>query len=287
MPRPIPLLSLDWMASASSLGRWRGLLLALLSTVVLFYLGLMVVAAVITPRTLFPVPPVSYFDDDPDLFKLDLPSGERISVLHLARPDARYVLLYAHGNSVDLGRIRGRLEEYRQAGFSVLAFDYPGYGTSTGSPSEPGLHAATEAVYRFTVDELGFPPAFVLLYGLGIGGSPVARIAAREPVGGLVLENVAESAFQVVPILRILPWDHAEVRRWIDQIKAPILIIHGRDDDVVPIAHGEALLAATRAPKMFLFVDDAGHDDLIETAGETYWSALERFMFMVEALPPP
>src|SRR5512146_2512267 len=110
------------------------------------YLGL-IVLAIFAERIIFQPHASSYRDKDFEALKsegvehLRLRSGsETISAVYLLNPTARYTLLYSHGNAEDIGDDMFILEEFRKAGFSVLAYDYRGYGTSSGTPSEKGLY---------------------------------------------------------------------------------------------------------------------------------------------------
>ncbi len=142
---------------------------------------------------LFPMPPNAY--SIPGLLRLPaMPNGE-IAALYLKNPKAAVTLLYSHGNGEDLESVLPLLSEYQRRGFSVLAYDYPGYGRSPGKSSEQGAYRAIDACYRFLTDEQSVSPEQIVLYGRSLGSGPAVDLASREPVGGLVLEGGFVSAF--------------------------------------------------------------------------------------------
>ena len=88
---------------------------------------------------MFPAPHPSYSNNE-DIIKLELPSGEKISGVYLEAEGGEYTILYSHGNGEDIGYIYRHLVEFRERGYSVFAYDYPGYGTSKGKPNEASLY---------------------------------------------------------------------------------------------------------------------------------------------------
>jgi fermentation-respiration switch protein FrsA (DUF1100 family) len=209
--------------------------------------------------------------------KLPDASGGEIAVVYLPNPEARFTVWYFHGNAEDLGDIEPTLVALRAAGFAVFACDYPGFGFSTGKPSEASLYAAARIARRYLRETLKVPPERTLLYGRSLGGGPAVQMAVEERVGGLVLQSAFMSLFRVATRWKILPFDQFENLRKIARINCPVLVMHGRDDEVIAFRHGEALFAAAREPKRQLWVPLAHHNDFVAVAGESYWRALREF----------
>ncbi len=257
-----------------------GLLLCLLAAT---YVGFVLFALLFTNRRLFPAPPSSYTDND-NLLKLETPSGHHITATHIEKPDAKYTLLYCHGNAEDLGTAKTNYAALSsRCGYSVLAFDYPGYGTSTGRPTPRTAIEAAETALAYLTAQKGIPPSRILLYGRSLGGGPATDIASRIPVAGLILEQTYTSVFRTVLPFRILPWDHFDNLSKIRRVQCPLFILHGGADYVVPPSHFRQLLAAAPGPKTHLWVDYAGHGDhLLTTAGPRYWEKLNEFQKLVE-----
>jgi abhydrolase domain-containing protein 17 len=204
--------------------------------------------------------------------------GASIATLFLPNPDATTTVIFSHGNAEDVGQLVPWLEEYRRAGFAVLAYDYRGYGASTGGP--PSADAAArdiEAVYQHAIHTLGVPPSRIVLHGRSVGSGPSTDLAARRPVGGLVIESGFVSAFRVLTRVPLLPFDRFENLRHIRRVRCPVLVIHGRDDEVIPWSHGRRLFEAANEPKTALWIDGAHHNDLPFVAGARYWTALQAF----------
>lgn len=201
----------------------------------------------------------------------------QLSAVYLPSKDARLTLWYFHGNAEDLGAVMPRLEAYRDLGFNVFAVDYPGYGLSGGKPTEESIYAASRVALDYLRDELKTPPAKLVLYGRSVGGGPAADVASHEPVVGLILESAFTSAYRVVTRWPLLPGDQFQNLRKMTHVRCPVLLIHGREDQVVPFHHGESLLAAVRGRSSHLWVEQAGHNDLLDWAGDRYWQALRDF----------
>ncbi|HEU0051965.1 MAG TPA: alpha/beta hydrolase, partial [Longimicrobium sp.] len=183
----------------------------------------------------------------------------------------------SHGNGEDLGDLAELLPALHDAGFSVLAWDYRGYGRSTGKPGERATYRDAEAAYAYLTRELGVAPERVIVHGRSLGGGPAAYLAATNPVGGLVLESTFTSIFAVVPGVRLFPFDRFRTGARLGRVRTPVLVIHGTEDEVVPFAHGRALLDRAPGRKAHLWVEGAGHNDLMLVTGDEYFAALRRF----------
>jgi pimeloyl-ACP methyl ester carboxylesterase len=210
--------------------------------------------------------------------KVATADGDSIALVWLPNAGARYTILFSHGNAEDLGDLRYFLPDLRDAGFSVLAYDYRGYGLSGRRvPSERSAYQDLTAAYRHLTGALGVPPERVILHGRSLGGGIASELASRQPVAGLVLESTFVSAFQVAVPRRIFPFDRFGTERRLGEIRAPVLVIHGTRDEVIPFWHGARLLERANLPKQHFWVEGAGHNDLQMVAGESYWRALRDF----------
>jgi abhydrolase domain-containing protein 17 len=250
---------------------------AVLATAVLVYVAFAAFAWLMSDRMMFLPPDSSYRAGQLPIVMVPTAGGS-IATLHLPNPRAAITVLYAHGNAEDLGYLVPWLEELRRAGFAVLAFDYRGYGLSTGGPaSAAGATSDMEAVYHHAVNTLKIPPSRLVLYGRSVGSGPATDLAARVPIGGLVLESAFVSAFRVLTKVSLLPFDRFHNLRHIRRVRAPILVIHGTVDEVIPVSHGRRLYEAAGEPKQALWIDGAHHNDVPLVGGTRYWSALTAF----------
>ena len=196
---------------------------------------------------------------------LDTADGERVLVWHVPPRGNKPVFLYFHGNG---GSLRMRVDRFRDLtadGSGLVALSYRGYGGSSGAPTEAGLAADALAAYAFTTDH--YPAERIVLWGESLGSGVAVALAAEMPVGWLILQSPFTSAADVgaqgywfVPV-RLLMKDqfHSDLR--IGKVTAPVLVLHGERDDVVPIALAERLYSLINAPKRFVRFAQIGHND--------------------------
>ncbi len=183
-------------------------------------------------------------------------------------PRREWAILHGHGNG---GNLSHRLELFGlllETGVNLLAFDYRGYGRSTGRPSEAGTYQDVQAAYAWLRDR-GFPATNILAYGESLGGAVVAELAVQQPLGGLVLQSTFTSIADIGA--ELFPWLPV---RWLNRIRydtlaklprvrVPVLVMHGRGDTIVPFHHGERLFAAANEPKRFRELP-GDHNDTVE-----------------------
>jgi abhydrolase domain-containing protein 17 len=260
--------------------------------IVALYAVFAATAFFVADRLIFLPPASSYAQGELPVVLVPSDGGARIATLHLPNDSASLTILYSHGNAEDLGHLVPLLRHLQRAGFSVLAYDYRGYGLSTGGPpSARGAYHDLRAVYRYAVQELGVDPARLVLLGRSVGAGPAAELAAREPVGGLVLESAFVSAFRVLTRVPVLPFDRFPNLRHIRDVECPVLIVHGTEDEVIAPWHGQRLYDAAPDPKQLLWIQGARHNDLVSVAGVRYLDALRSFAAVVrdeaEIIPHP
>lgn len=225
-------------------------------------------------------PPSPSYKDNADIVKLTTANGARISALYLPNEQAKYTLLVSHGNAEDLGHIKPFLKKLQAQGFSVLAYDYEGYGTSENKPSEHRVYEDIQAAYTYLVDTQGISPDHIVLYGRSLGAAAAIDLASKAPVAGLIVESAFLSALRVLTQYPIFPFDRFDNIDKIKEVTVPVLVIHGKQDSVVPFDHGKKLYEAANCPKDFLWVDDAGHNDVGWKANDAYWQKLQDISLM-------
>lgn len=243
---------------------------------VLIYFGLGCYAYFFSDRIAFQ-PPTSTYKDSSEILKLRTEDGNTLSALYLPSSNDEFTILYSHGNAEDLGDVRPVLELLRRAGFSVFAYDYPGYGTSSGRPSEQSAYRAEDAAYDYLIKQLNVPANHIIAYGRSLGGAVAIDLAARKPVAGLIAESTFVSGFRVLTRIPLFPFDTFRSLDKIKRVTCPVLVIHGRSDEVISFWHGERLFHEANEPKMSLWVDGAAHNDVPEMAGAKYQLALQNF----------
>jgi len=206
--------------------------------------------------------------------------GTRLNAWWFPLPGARLATLFLHGNAGNVTHRVDHAAQIRAAGSAVLIVDYRGYGKSSGKPSEAGVYMDGDAAYDEVV-RLGFAPLRIVLHGESLGTAVAVDVAARRPCAGLVLEaplsSAQEIAASVVPLLGPALVRGFESRRKIRQVRAPVFVIHGDRDEVIPFAHGRALFEAANPPKWFWQVRGAMHNDLLFVADGEYVPRLREF----------
>ncbi len=225
--------------------------------------------------------PVSY-KDTKDIRKIPVTESEQISAIYLPNNRAKYTILYIHGNAEDLGDARPMLDRLQGLGFSVFAYDYRGYGTSTGTPGEQNAYRDAEAAYTYLTQQLKISPQQIIVYGRSIGGGSATEVVTRHATAGLILESTFTSAFRVVLPFPLLPFDKFTNLDKLQKVHCPVLVMHGGIDRTIPIQHGRKLYEVASEPKISLWVKDAGHDDLPEIAGKRYDQALLSFQKLID-----
>jgi abhydrolase domain-containing protein 17 len=254
---------------------WTHLLLRIVRVVAIAYVIFAAGLWLAGNWLMFRPPPPSY-RTVPGMVTIPV-DGDTLAAVWLANPAARFTVLYSHGNAEDLGGDGPLLQALHDRGFAVLAYDYRGYGRSTGRPSERKAYADESAAYAWLTREMHIPPGRIIVHGRSLGGGPAAELASREPVAGLVLESTFTSALAVSAWGRIFPFDSFRTARRLASVRCPVLVIHGTADRVIPFAVGQRLHALARRTAPPLWVEGAGHDDLMDVAAERYWNALTRF----------
>jgi fermentation-respiration switch protein FrsA (DUF1100 family) len=184
-------------------------------------------------------------------------------------------VLLCHGNAGNVGDRVPHVELLSAAGFDVLAFDYRGYGRSTGRPSELGLRRDARAARATLVAQAGVDATRVLYLGESLGGAVALALALELPPAGVILQSaftsirdMARVHYPLIP--RALVPDAYPSLRLISGLRAPLLVLHGARDAIVPRMHGEALFEAAPEPKRMHVFSGAGHNDVLSAAGREW-----------------
>jgi len=207
----------------------------------------------------------------PSLKEVELVTSDQLHLLAWYIPplDGKPLILYFHGNGGHIGYRAPRLIEFAQAGFGVLMPEYRGYGGNEGRPSEAGFYLDAAAAIDFLRRE-GIGPERIIVYGESLGTGVATLVASEHPIAALVLESpytsiaaMASRQFYLLPVNLMLS-DRFDSLSRIAKVRAPVLIIHGEQDQIVPPELGRELFAAAPEPKLFWSVPEAGHNDLYQ-----------------------
>ena len=196
--------------------------------------------------------------------------GERIVGWYTAPQPGRAILLYFHGNGGSLLDRTGRARVLTQDGRGLLIVSYRGYSGSTGTPTETGLRTDARTAYDWLAQR--FPPERIVLYGESLGTGVAVGLAIERRVAGVVLDAPFTSAADVAGHhYRFLPvWLLRDQYRSLDRIqniRAPLLVLHGDRDGVVPFTLGERLYHHALEPKRFVRIPGGDHGSNLENGG--------------------
>jgi uncharacterized protein len=194
------------------------------------------------------------------------------------------MLLWCHGNAGNIIHRLENLAELYRVGLSVFLFDYRGYGRSHGKPSEIGLYRDAQAAYLYLTEQRALSRERLVVFGRSLGSTVATDLVSRRPAAGLILE----SAFPSVAAVAQLTYFGA-VAHWLLNarfnmlerlpfVSAPILIIHGDRDRIIPLALGKMVFDAAPQPKELYVVAGADHNDLYHIGGSAYFQRLKQFV---------
>lgn len=243
----------------------------------LAYLGLLASAIWITPRALYPAPDISYEMGGPYEFLIG-ENGQRIAMTYAPLESASELVIFHHGNGEDLGTIQWRLEDFQSRGYAALSYDYPSYGHSDGTPNEAVLYQTAETILQHATKDLGWKPSQIIHYGYSLGSGPAFELGRRHPSRAIVIEGAFKSVFRLYTIVRLLPWEPFNNIAKVDQLQAPLLLIHGTEDPTTPFSHGKALAEAGSEGTRLVVAEGAHHTNVWEVLGDRFWDEFEDFL---------
>ncbi|MEQ9363205.1 MAG: alpha/beta hydrolase [Leptospirales bacterium] len=276
---------------------FRKFFLALLTAACLAYAALVGYVYAVQDRLAFyPLSEHSQTPADfglaPENHTVGTADGERLDAWFFSAGSDSYVLLYSHGNAGNLSHNLASVRQLRRLGLSVFIYDYRGYGRSTGHPDEAGLYRDAEAAYLYLRESLGVPAERVILFGRSLGGALAVHLAVREPARALILESTFTSAVDLgaelywyLPVSLLARNRFESLRRLSatelkdpDGAPVPLLVIHGRQDRLIPFAHGRRLYQAARTTRKNLLEIKGGHNDGFLVSKRDYEAAFVEFI---------
>ena len=209
--------------------------------------------------------------------------GIKLYGWYVPAPKRRGVVLFFHGNAGNISHRLDSLKIFNELNLDTLIFDYRGYGRSEGKVSEQGTYRDGEAAWRYLREKRGIPAAQIVLFGRSLGAAIAAYVASRHRPGALILE----SGFISVPDMAaaLYPWLPARrlarikypTGEYLRTASCPVLIVHGRDDEIIPFEQGRKLFELAGEPKHFLELR-GGHNDGFLVSGRRYLDGFDDFL---------
>lgn len=211
--------------------------------------------------------------------------GVKLHAWWIPTPGAEFTLLAFHGNAANLPNRTDIFSVLRTAPLNILAVEYRGYGKSEGTPSEQGIYRDARAAYDHLIKQRGLSPQRIIVYGASLGSAVAADLATQREVAGVILEApfpsaayVAQRVYRFIPGLSLFMRTKLDTASKLNRIRAPLLIIHGTRDPVIPISYGEEVFRLAQEPKQFLRIEGQCHEDAALIACEEYVQSLRSFL---------
>ena len=193
------------------------------------------------------------------------------------------VLLFFHGNAGNISHRLDSIRLFRNLGLSVLIIDYRGYGQSGGKITESGTYRDADAAWRYLLEDRGLSASDIVIFGRSLGASVASRLAAQHRPLALIVESsftsipdIAQELYPWLPARWMSRYSHA-TREYVRDVHCPLLVVHSRNDDIIPFHHGEAIFASANEPRTLLALRGT-HNDAFLRDENTYMEGLRTFL---------
>ncbi len=212
-------------------------------------------------------------------------TGDGVSLhgWYVRAPESRGTLLFFHGNAGNVSHRLDSIAIFVELALDVFIIDYRGYGQSEGKPGEEGTYRDADAAWRHLVDERGVDPERIVIFGRSLGAAVAAHLGARTRAAALIVESSFTSAedmaarlYPFMPV-RLLTRLRYPVADYVAQNRNPILVVHGRQDEIIPFEMGQALYRTASAPKAFLELT-GDHNSGFLISRDRYVDGLDAFL---------
>jgi pimeloyl-ACP methyl ester carboxylesterase len=201
----------------------------------------------------------------------------------IPREDSKGVVLFCHGNAGNISHRLDSLNIFYRLGLSTFIFDYRGYGRSRGKITEEGTYRDAEAAWNYLIRIKEYHPNEIIIFGRSLGGTIAARLARHHKPKGLIIEStftsVPDIAARLYPYLpvRLLARYRYKAIDDIRDVRCPVLVVHSRNDEIIPFSHGQKLFEAASNQKEFLEISGS-HNEGFLTSGKHYTIGLRSFI---------
>lgn len=184
--------------------------------------------------------------------------NERLHGWYIPAPNSRGVLLFFHGNAGNISHRLDSIKIFHELGLDTLIIDYRGYGQSTGNASEQGTYLDAQAAWDYLINDRRIPADRIIVFGRSLGGAVGAWLSIQTNPAALIIESsfssgvdMARRIYPFMPV-RLITRLQYPVADYVAQLNCPVLVVHSRDDEIIPFAMGQAIYAAVKQQKKFL-----------------------------------
>ena len=198
------------------------------------------------------------------------------------------VLLFFHGNAGNISHRLDSIRQFQDLGLSVLIIDYRGYGQSEGRTTERGIYRDADAAWRYLTEDRGTVASDIIIFGRSLGASVASKLAAQHQPLALVVESsftsvpdIAQDLYPWLPVRWLSRLNHA-TRDYVEEVRCPVLVVHSRDDEIVPFHHAETIFASANEPRTLLAIRGT-HNDAFLRDERTYTQGLRTFLASLTA----
>lgn len=215
--------------------------------------------------------------------KIPTAAGNHIATLFLpTSPPSPLTILFSHGNAADLGAMKPFLQAMaRKLNANIFAYDYSGYGLSTGVPTPRNTLLDAEAAFDYMVKTYPAETQQVIVYGQSLGSAPTTWLGKTRPekVSGVVVHSGLGSALRCIRPVRDTCWyDIFPNVDWVRDVQAPLFVIHGTNDQGIHVRHGETMVKNAQRPYQPWYVLGGGHNDIELNFRTMYYRKLKNFV---------
>ncbi len=200
---------------------------------------------------------------------------------------SQLTVLFCHGNGGNMMHRLDSINIFYNLGLNCFIFDYRGYGNSEGKPGEEGTYLDARAAYKWLTEEKKVPPNNIIVFGRSLGGSIAAQLASKVEVKALIIEsaftsyvNIGRKFYPYMPVRWFARFSYQTVD-YVKQVNCPVMIIHSRNDEIVPFEFGLELYDAANEPKEFVEIFGS-HNDGFLVSGEIYRKAWTKWLKFIE-----
>jgi fermentation-respiration switch protein FrsA (DUF1100 family) len=264
------------------------MLISIAVVVLVGYLGYGLVLYVMQPK--FVYSPLQEMPYTPDELGLDFENvtfnsadGLQLNGWYIPASGSELTVLFCHGNG---GNMMHRLDSINflyNLGLNCFIFDYRGYGNSEGKPSEEGTYLDARAAYRWLTKKKKIAPHKIIVFGRSLGGCIAAQLTTKVRAKALIIESaftsyvdIGQRFYPYMPVRWFASFSY-RTADYVKDVKIPVMIIHSKNDDVIPFEFGLQLYEAANEPKEFVEIF-GNHNDGFLTSGEIYEKAWTKWL---------